>query len=270
MTAITVLGASGFIGSHVARKLEAAGSGPYLPGRDEPLAGRDLGHVIYCIGLTADFRTRHFDTVEAHVCKLKEVLQGCRYNSFLYLSSTRVYASGGATAAEEDSLRVTPADAGDLYNISKLMGESLTLSCGGERARVVRLSNVYGGDFNSDNFLSAVIREAVTSGRVSLNTTLDSAKDYVNVDDVAGALIRISTEGRERLYNLAGGVNVANRDLMCEISRLTKCRVEVTPEARTVIFPRISIERMRGEFGFEPSQVLDDIERLVKLYESCV
>jgi len=35
----------------------------------------DPGHVIYCIGLTADFRQKPFETIEAHVSKLAEVAQ---------------------------------------------------------------------------------------------------------------------------------------------------------------------------------------------------
>jgi nucleoside-diphosphate-sugar epimerase len=267
MSKITVLGASGFIGSHLAKKIRAAGSDCFLPGRDEDLSGRELGHVIYCIGLTADFRVRPFDTVEAHVCRLLDVLHGYRYDSFLYLSSTRVYASGGGDVAEEtDVLRVRPTEAGDLYNISKIMGEATTLNCGGANARVARLSNVYGGDFNSDNFLSEILRDAITNGKVVLRTSPDSAKDYVSIDDVVEALIRIAMEGRHRIYNVAGGVNVSNGELLASISALTGCGVEVAPGAASVVFPRVSIERVREDFGFEPAPVLGEMERLVNLY----
>jgi len=267
MSKITVLGSSGFIGSHLAEKIRAAGSDCFLPGRDEDLAGRELGHVIYCIGLTADFRTRPFDTVEAHVCRLLEVLRSCRYDSFLYLSSTRVYSSGEKDVAEEDdALRVRPLDAGDLYNISKVMGESATLNCGGASARVARLSNVYGGDFDSDNFLSEVLRDAITNGKVVLRTSPDSAKDYVSIDDVVEGLISIALDGRQRIYNVAGGVNVSNRELLESVSALTNCRVEFAPGAPLVVFPRVSIERMRADFGFAPASVLGQMGRLVNLY----
>ena len=265
MTRITVLGASGFVGSHLATKLKATGVDCYFPGRGEELSGRRLGHLIYAIGLTADFRTRPFETVEAHVCKLLNVLQACEFDSLLYLSSTRLYQGQPGTAHEEDAITVTSLNSDHLYNVSKLMGESLALGSG-RPARVVRLSNVYGGDFNSDNFLSAVIRDAVTHQKVVLRTTLDSAKDYVSIDDVVEGLIRIATEGRERIYNLASGVNVSNRDIMQRISELTGCSVDVEPDARKIVFSPVSIERMRGEFNFAPVCVLDELERLVNLY----
>src|SRR5688500_5975918 len=91
---ITVLGASGFIGSRLVSQLAATGAEYQAVGRNEALPAGPLGHVIYCIGLTADFRSRPLNTVEAHVCKLLEVLRKCDFESLLYLSSTRLYNPG--------------------------------------------------------------------------------------------------------------------------------------------------------------------------------
>src|SRR6267378_3887747 len=140
---ITVLGASGFIGSHLVKRLRELNIECLAPGREEQLPGRNLGEVIYCIGLTADFRSRPFDTVDAHVCKLLSVLRDCEFDSLLYLSSTRLYEGHSQTAREEDSLKFGPTNPSDLFGLSKALGESLSLACG-KKVRVVRPSNVYG------------------------------------------------------------------------------------------------------------------------------
>jgi nucleoside-diphosphate-sugar epimerase len=263
---ITVFGASGFIGSHLVKKLRASELEYFAPGRNE-LPNRQLGNIIYCIGLTADFRSKPFETVNAHVCHLAEVLQGYEFDSLLYLSSARVYANNLEVAREEDSLQVTPLNASDLYNISKAMGESLSLNCG-RRTQVARISNVYGGDFASDNFLATIIREAITKKNVVLQTSAASAKDYVKVDDVVSGLIDIATSGRQQIYNLASGVNVSNRELAESLSSLTGCTVGFSPEVPTVSFPKISIERMQQEFDFTPSMVLNDMAYLVDLHKN--
>src|SRR5262249_3848275 len=147
------------------------------------------------------------ETVDAHVCHLLRILRRCRFETLVYLSSTGLYRAAGAPAAEDRPIVADPRDPGDLYSLSKALGESVLLASGVD-AQVVRLSNVYGRDYHSPNFLPSVLRDAVTQHKVVLQTALDSCKDYVRIDDVVGLLLRVAFEGRERLYNLASGMNV--------------------------------------------------------------
>lgn len=259
---ITVLGASGFIGSRIVKRLDTLGEPHRAIRRDDALPPEPLGHVIYCIGLTADFRSRPLDTVEAHVCKLLEVLRGCDFESLLYLSSTRLYSD---STSEETAIRIAPLDGSDLYNASKAMGESLVLNCG-RQARVVRISSVYGPDFNSNNFLSSIIKDAIQRKEIVFQTSVDSAKDYISVDNVVDSLIKIAANGKERIYNLASGSNVSNGELAEELRRLTACAIQFSKAAPLVTFPRVNIDRLRAEFAFQPSRLLDDMPQLVDLY----
>ncbi|HYX28430.1 MAG TPA: SDR family oxidoreductase [Pyrinomonadaceae bacterium] len=267
MALITVLGAAGFIGTHLVKRIEDLGFDCFAPGREDDLTARSLGQVIYAIGLTADFRTRPFETVEGHVCKLADVLRSCDFDSLVYLSSTRVYRGGVKTVHEDDEVVASPRNADQLYNISKVMGESLGLASG-KNVRVARLSNVYGADFGSGNFLAVVIREALTDGKVTLKTSIESDKDYVSIDDVVELLIKIATSGKEKIYNVASGRNVLNAEIATRLKQITGCAVEVVPEAPTTSFPRISIDRVVNEFDFKPRYVLDDLEHLVELYKN--
>ena len=251
---ITVLGASGFIGSHVVAHLERLDLEHHAPGRGEPLEGRQLGDLIYCIGLTADFRERPLDAIDAHIGFLTQVVRTCSFDSILYLSSTRVYLGG--TGREDDDLRVNPTEGDDLYNLSKLTGEAITLSLGG-RGRVARLSNVYGPG-QSESFLAEVLHEAGRRGTVTLRSTLESTRDFINVDDVARLLLQIARGGRHRIYNVASGIDVSNADL---VAALPGCHVEVAPDAPTVRFPSIDVSRLREEFDVPPARLLDHLRR---------
>ncbi len=258
---ITVLGAGGFIGAHLVRHLENLGIAHQAPARDEPLTGRALGRVIYCIGLTADFRDRPIATVDAHVGRLSELIATCAFESILYLSSTRLYLRSLSAAHEDDGLVFHPAQADDLYGLSKAAGEALVLSLGA-RGRVARLANVYGPG-QANTFLASLLSEAQQGGTLTLETALDSQKDYVSIDDVVELLVRIAGEGRHRIYNVASGTPVTNRDLVRVIGKLTGCVVEVSPAAPTMIFPPINIERIRAEFDFVPRSLLDDLPGLI-------
>ena len=138
----TVIGASGFIGSHLLAHLQSQGAECFAPRRGErENFGRELGHVIYCAGLTADFREHPFDAVEARdIVYLIEILRSATFDSLLYLSSTRVYA-GAAGTGENVRLAVSSLDPDQLYNLSKLTGESVCFATRRGQVRVVRLSN---------------------------------------------------------------------------------------------------------------------------------
>lgn len=264
---ITVLGASGFIGSHLTRHLDAANIAWQAPARNEDLRGRELGRVIDCAGITADFRVRQYDTVDAHVSRIVDIARHSSFDAFVYLSSTRLYKDHPTSPArEDDDLRVNPVGAGGLYNLSKAMGESVVLTLG-ERGHVVRLSNVYGDGSEAHNFLASIVTDALTTGEIVLETSLDSAKDYVSVADVVELLPRIAVGGRERIYNVASGASVTNGEITAAIARLTGCQVSVKPNAETWLYPEIDIERVRREFGFRPSLLLHDLPAVIDYYK---
>lgn len=260
----TVLGASGFIGSHLASHLRQQGYECLTPERNAPSLFREnLGHVIYCIGLTADFRQRPFDTVRAHVCVLADILEKARYESFLYLSSTRIY--GKAESTNEDiMLTVNPQDFSDLYNLTKLTGESLCFATGNAKVRVARLSNVYGSDIGSKNFLPSIISDAIERRHIKLQTTRESSKDYIDVNNVVNLLPRISLGGQYRVYNVASGRNVSNGELMEQLKIITSCSIEVADGAQTILYPVISVDRIKHEFGFEPVRLIDVLNEVVR------
>jgi nucleoside-diphosphate-sugar epimerase len=268
----TVLGASGFVGSHLARHLRARGHEVFAPARGTALPeARRLGHVIYAVGLTGDFRRRPFDTMEAHVGVLAETLRSIQFDSFLYLSSTRLY--GGARHGGEDAVfQVDPATPGDLYNLSKLAGEALCHACERPRVRVARLSNVYAPAIREDTdaaagFLPSVIADALR-GELSLATDLGSSKDYIRVDDVCRALERIALSGTQRCYNVAAGRNTTNREIADSLRGITGCRVIVEPGAPLTVFPKVDTSRLAARFAaagesWAPASLIDDLPRIM-------
>lgn len=263
----TILGSSGFIGSHLVKYFSHVGIPYCTPLRNDPSIFEDnLGHLIYCIGLTADFRKKPFDTVKAHVCYLLDILENANFESFLYLSSTRIYL-GSETANEDTSLRVNPLNKDDLYNSSKIMGESVCFSSNRPNVRVIRLSNVYGSDRSSTNFLTSIMQEAIINKKVILRSSLQSAKDYVSIDDVVALIPQIAMESRYHIYNVASGTNVSNQTLLGRLQELTGCTIEVLPNAETITFPEIAINRIRDEFNFHPVSLLDRLDNLVALYK---
>jgi nucleoside-diphosphate-sugar epimerase len=267
MSPITVLGARGFIGSALIRRLEADKLHYAAPGRNEIVAGKNLGHVIYCVGLTADFRSRLLETVDAHVCHLMELLRNCEFRSLVYLSSTRVYRTQAGVAHEGNILSVNPSDNDDLYNISKIMGEAVA-GIAGEKTKIVRLSNVYGPDFTSENFLPAILKDVVQGKPVTVHSSPASQKDYISLKDVVDGLLKITLEGRHQIYNLASGKNISHSQIAGELRRLTGQELRFDPTAATNVPPQISIARMQEDFDFKPACLIDGLGDLVESYKA--
>lgn len=270
MNHYTVLGADGFIGKVLSDYLKKndGSANIYLPKLHkgisfEKLIERDLGHVFYCIGLTANFRSRPFDTVEAHICLLKRILEKGRFDSLTYLSSTRVYEAA-RTTCESEILHVSSSTPSHLYNLSKLMGESLCFASG-LNTKIVRLSNVYGSGMPQTNFLGQVFMEASGTGQVRFLTAPNSSKDYISVHDVVHYLTRIALHGRKFIYNLASGENVSNAEIasLLEHRGIKASFDEGAPEWS---FPVIDISQLRIEFGAPQRSLRSEFDSLLSCY----
>lgn len=254
---VTILGASGFIGRHLLARLRADGVPCDAPTRDDAgLLERPLGHVIYAIGLTSDFRSRPLDTVEAHVCLLRRLIAARNFDSLTYLSSTRVYA-GSTDTREQAALAVNPNDPGDLYNLSKLMGESLCLHGGHPLARVARLSNIVGLRDTPDSFIDQLLEEGACTGAVTLRTAMSSRKDYLHIDDAVAQILAIALSDATGIFNVAHGSSVDNHAIAQCLTATLGYRVTQAPDAQPWAFADIDTQRMRTRFGLAPRAFSD-------------
>lgn len=259
----TIFGATGVVGSHLRNFLLQRGFEVYAPRRgDLSLQNRNLGHVIYCIGVTADFRRKPFETVSAHISVLSELLSHASFDSFLYLSSTRVYLGAKSTDELADcNVNVNRQD--DFYNLTKLTGESLCLVSGRNNVRIARLSNVFNADKSSMNFLSEIVNAAITQKRLTLHTSLDSSKDYILMDDALMLLTQIALSGQKSLYNVASGLNITNRILAEQLIQITGCELHIDIDAPTILFPPISVARISEEFFHPTRRVMDELPKII-------
>lgn len=251
-TPVTVLGAGGFIGARLVNKFRESGYEVYAPSRgDAEIFERDLGIVIYTIGLTADFRSKPYETAEAHVGYLTHILEKACYSSLTYLSSTRVYQ--GTTSGREDAqLQVFP-DADGLYNLSKLTGEALCLQSG--KGKVARLSNIV-GDGASESFVAQLVTEA-NRGMVALRSAPASAKDYLLIDDALLALIAIARSETTGIYNVASGKNTTTADILAALATRFTFTTTVAESAPYFTFPILDTTKLSMLLPWQPQPVTD-------------
>lgn len=260
---VTILGSKGFVGRHLVDHFLALGHEVLCPKRADLDQLSSVGHLIYAIGLTGDFRSRPNDTLEAHAGLLGRLLQSCEYESWAYLSTTRLYGlDDGTIAHEQQPISVLPS-ADTIYDLTKLLGESLVLALAGERGRVLRLSNVYGPGMSHATFLGSVLRDVHSMGAVTIGEHPDSAKDYVAVEEVACSVSQAIFAGSAPIYNVCSGENTSHRDLAGELARLTGAAIRLNDQGAVRRFPRLSNDLAVADLNLKTSSILSDLPKLV-------
>jgi nucleoside-diphosphate-sugar epimerase len=251
----TIFGNTGFIGSHLAKRIKSLGEESFLPVRDTKIeSGTNLGNIIYCIGLTGDFRTRPHETIEAHVTFLSNIIKNYKFESLLYCSSTRIYSSVSGDANEQNKILSYPSK-DSLYDLSKLLGEAICLTLDNPKVKILRLSNVFGMGQSKATFLGSVTQEALLNGKVIIHDNPESCKDYILIDDVIDLILKIISNGNYRIYNIASGINLSCNDIS---KILLSLGYEVNFSYKNEIrkFPVINTDRIREEFSFEANKIM--------------
>lgn len=260
----TVIGASGFIGSHLTRYLRAEGRDVHAPERNDRAAyDKPLGHALYCAGMTADYAARPVATVEAHVGLLGRLLREATFDSLLYLSSTRLYDGCAGLCNEETDLVLNPANPRHLFDFSKGLGESLCHASGRPEVRIARLSSVYADDLSADNYLHGLIKSALAEARVETGAPPNAERDYVHKDDVCRLLEAIALDGKRAVYNVASGENVSNARLFALIEELTGAHVSGGAAQPGLAFPTICVAAAQDDFGLRPAPLESHLRRIL-------
>jgi UDP-glucose 4-epimerase len=197
----TVVGGSGFLGSHVADQLSLAGYEVRIYDRVESAWKRpdqfmivgDLldaaalnaavrgAEVVYNFAALADLnkaRDRPAETVQVNILGNVNVLEACRLNSvkrFVYASTVYVYSREGG-----------------FYRCSKQAAEHYVEEyrrAYGLDYTILRFGSLYGPRADDSNGLLRIVRNALQTGVVRYEGSADALREYIHVDDAAKASV---------------------------------------------------------------------------------
>ncbi|MCS6118736.1 NAD-dependent epimerase/dehydratase family protein [Shewanella baltica] len=257
---ITVFGAGGFIGSHMASYGEKLGYEVFKPNWQKGVPEQHLGTVIYCNGV-GDCN-RPLDVMYSHVGLLAEIIKVGNFDKIVYISSTRVYMNSKETN-EKSNLLVGTDDKRRLFNIAKLAGEEICLASNKD-ALILRPSNVYGLALNSPLFLPSLVRDAIRNNEINLYVDKDYAKDYLLIDNLVTACFSLIEQRCSGIFNIASGRNVTAEQIVDMIVRNTDCNVIWHGSSLNEHFYPIDIAKVSDSLSdFCPSELMNELESMI-------
>lgn len=272
----TVIGASGYIGSHLVTRLRSRGLRLCCPtkGEEGRLAGVDLGDVYYCAGLTVDYAQDPVATAEAHLGLISRLLQPGRFKRVVYLSSTRLYDSlAGQRVEETTALRLEPLQPRHLYDLTKAAGESLCLALAGERTRILRLPCIWSQGAGAPGFLPDLLRR-IAGGPTQANdppivtkAKPNQARHYLHLEDLLDAMEASVGKGIEPIVHLASDEKAtSNAELFTFLKQRFGVNVTFGKEDETqpvLLPPLLDLGRYRELLGQQPRPFLTRLDSLL-------
>ncbi|MGW4040597.1 NAD-dependent epimerase/dehydratase family protein [Streptomyces sp. NPDC004778] len=286
---IVVLGAGGFLGTHICRALADVGDRVVtLPaGFDLVTAepGRIAGFVAEADAVVnaagrawkADERQMHTGNVELPFRVLRALALLDRRPTLVQLGSSHEYGPGTSGAGTRESTEPAPVT---LYGRTKLLGARAVLDAaraGAQPGVVLRIANVCGPGTPPGSLLGSVTarlaRLAREPGAAGVPAELRlpplrAWRDFVDVRDVADAVLATvradDVEVSGQVINIGSGAAVHTRDLVGRLVAVSGLPVRIVEEAPAGGQPRVDTEwqqldvsRAAEVLGWEPRRSLD-------------
>jgi UDP-glucose 4-epimerase len=227
MKSVCVFGGSGFLGSHVADALTAAGyrvrifdrkESPWISSDQEMVIGDLMDpesvasaisgvEAVYNFAALADLNQALYkpvETVRVNVLGNAHVLEACRINAvrrFVYASTVYVHSREGG-----------------FYRCSKQSAEQYVeeyQQAYGLEYTILRYGSLYGPRADHTNGLYRIVRTALETGILRYDGSPDALREYIHVEDAARAsVVALGEEFRNQSVVLTGMEPMRVRDML--------------------------------------------------------
>lgn len=282
---VLITGGTGFIGSHLASKLNTDNRNVTVLNRESDNKVDMFKNIQAVFGDVTSKKSlpsfKQFDAVfhlagivsvsgsienpqqtfSVNTVGTQNVLEQCRTDDidyFFYLSSASIYGEPEELPiSEEYSVQPTHP-----YAATKAAGENLVQGYGAAyniETTIVRAFTVYGPGQKKDNLIPAVIKQAQTNNHIQLGN-IKPTRDFVHVTDLVRAIEALMAQEKTKydIYNVGSGQENSVRDVVKTIlEELNKTDLKIISEgdgrSQDVEISRMVSDNTRiRNIGWEP------------------
>lgn len=290
---ILIVGGSGFVGAHLARRCVAGGHDVHVlarPGGDAPrlaslgdtiaihrVVSNDPAAIMGCLDrlapewifdLTGNTASRHgagvADLVDATdgIRRLTTLIQAaslCRQPPLVFIRTGSIAEYGAGPLPYREHQREQPVTAYGAglaagTHLAGMIAPSLRFPLS-----TARLALVYGSGQDS-SFLIPSLIEAVLSGQPFRMRRPEDRRDVLHVSDVVEALVRLAEEppAPGAIVNIGSDTAISVDDIAALVARVAAIRPRWNrDEQLEMIEHRMSIERILAGWGWVPKMTLN-------------
>lgn len=237
---------------------------------DISIENRNIDYIIHGASNTSssDFVNMPVETIMINLLGTRRMLELARVNNvkgFVYLSSMEVYGQ----PSTDDKITETYTSNIDLLKVrscypeSKRMCENLCSSYFFEYGipiKVIRLTQTFGPgvEYNDSRVFAEFARCVIEEKDIILNTTGETKRSYLYIDDAVNAIIVVLTKG-----NNAEAYNAANEHTYCSIYEMASMVARKFGKNTKVI---VDVKKNTSKFGYAPKLCMNlDTKKLQEL-----
>lgn len=236
---VMITGGDGFIGGNIYWTLKTMGIPTFSIDKKRDYDLRkiyktDCDIVIHCAA-------NLYDNFEENIGLTKKVSEFSQNAKVIFMSSAAVYGSNH-NAKETDRLQPY----GD-YGYAKFIEECIIRDLVDDSV-IFRLGNVYGQTSDHGVF------HKIMNGLRDLNNNGESVRDFVNVEDVVDAVIRVIMQDITGTFNIATGKGTTIQELYYKLNPLGPDHTDAGFK-KEISESVLNIDLAR-KWGYEPEVVL--------------
>jgi UDP-glucose 4-epimerase len=279
---VGVIGAGGFVGRHLMKRLARAGLDTTSIHLDRDASGVSDNRAHLC-DRASDIlceQVRAVDTLvmlagvppardRSHrllprnaeiVAGLCDALSRVPSKHVVYLSSDSVYPSDADSISER-----TCAAPSTLYGMSHRVREALLGDVCREALLVVRSTMIYGhGDTHDAYGPNRMCRQAVQDRRIEIFGQGEDVRDYLEISDLVELLTEAVLRRTVGVINAVSGEPVRVCDVACAVADRTGADIQTMPRRQTATERRFSDRLLRRAFPeWTPTPIGVGLERLI-------